>query len=109
MMTGTVKENAAGKGGQVRSEDGELQVVRMMLEHRIGEVTAPCRYLGMGIPGKGTASANVLRWKEAWYSSSMSQGRVAGDELTESFIAQFKDFALMLGDKGGHGRFRILK
>lgn len=69
MMTGNVKENAAGKGGQVRSEDVELQVFRVTLEHRIGEVAAPCRYLGKGIPDKGTASAKVLRWKEAWCSS----------------------------------------
>lgn len=69
MMTGNAKENAAGKGGQVRSEDVELQAVRMMLEHRIGEVRAPCRHLGKSIPGKGTASAKILRWKEAWCSS----------------------------------------
>lgn len=36
--------NAAGKGGRTRSEDLELSVVRVMLEHRTAEVRAPCRY-----------------------------------------------------------------
>ena len=59
-MTRNVKEAAAGKGGQARSEDVTAAVVGMMLEQE------PCRYLGKSIPGKGTVSTKVLGWKQAW-------------------------------------------
>lgn len=65
-MIANTKTNAAGKGRRARSEDLKLSVARMMLEHRTDEVRAPCRYLGEHLLGKRTASAKVLRWKEAW-------------------------------------------
>lgn len=56
-MTRNVKEDAAGKGEQARSEDAMAAVVGMMLEQEL------CRYLGRSIPGKGTVSTKVLGWK----------------------------------------------
>ena len=62
-MMSNMKKDAAGKGGGLGTRMLDLEIVRMTLEQRHCEEREPCRYLGKSTPSRGTASANVLRWK----------------------------------------------